>query len=212
MVRPPSRSTLLPNLPDAPRGIGVLREPGGVHLSMPQPGRSWVSLRLALVAVFALAALVTALRIHSGGTMARQTLYGFEFFAALVVAAAAPLSVAAAVRRREVVLTEGVLLLREGRSDMGDCLRESMRAVRLVPEQRDRVRIELEAEVSPRKARVMLGPSGELDENEDVVVLLTLPHSPRPEAEFIATAIASWADIELERESQARPVDGSAIA
>lgn len=198
-------------LPPPVGGIRILRTPSALTLSMPQPGRRAVLLRLGAAAATAGVTFVLALVAHPPQRLAAVGVGIVAVAAALAAAVLVPLVVAAAWQRRRVVLTEGVLLLQEGGEGLNDALRDDVRAVRLHAAADGRTAtIEIEVTVSGIALRQAAALAPQPADDEEVVALLALDHEPRERAQYLATVVAAWADVALETTAAPAPRAGTA--
>jgi hypothetical protein len=188
-------------LPPAPAGLVVRREETQVRLVSALPGRGVAAIALGVVAMLSIAALITALRAHPATMPALVAWWVVVPLSSLIAAIASPLAIGALLLRRLVVLTPGVLLVREGRGRIGagaSCLRTAVRAVETSGDGRASAALRVHAELSPTAAR-LLGVAGSDPTADAPGAVLQVCRGERPEvARFLGQVIADWADVPLE--------------
>lgn len=186
-------------LPTAPSGVHVSRERASVRITAPLPGSRVLAWALLLVAALAVAAFLAALRAQPGTTAMAAAWWAVVICSALAAIVTTPLAALAWRARRLVVITPGVLLVREGAGPFhadASCLRGSVRAVETVADGHGHVAVRVESELSPTALR-MLGMELE-DPDSDMLMALPVCRGEQPEvARFYGEVIAHWAHAPL---------------
>jgi hypothetical protein len=192
----------------APAGMTVRREETSLSLASPLPGRRAAALVLALLSVLAIGALVASLRAHPASSAATAAWWVVVTCSALSAAITAPLAFFATRMRRLVVLTPGVLVVREGwgpAKSTASCLRETIRLVEFEPLAEGRASLRVVAELSPTALRLLgiADPAADGgDEDAVSAASITVCRGERREvALFLGRLIAEWADVRLVEEA-----------
>jgi hypothetical protein len=192
----------------APAGMTVRREETSLSLASPLPGRRAAALLLGLLTLLAVGALVAAVRAHPATAAASAAWWVVVSCSALSVAITAPLAVLATRMRRLVVLTPGVLVVREGwglAKSTASCLRETIRLVEFESLPEGRASLRVVAELSPTALRLLgiRDPAADGgDEDAVSAASISVCRGERREvAIFLGRLIAEWADVRFVEET-----------
>jgi hypothetical protein len=187
--------------------MSVRREETSLSLASPLPGRRAAAMVLALLTVLAVGALAAAVRAHPATSATTAAWWVVVSCSALSAAITAPLAVFAMRMRRLVVLTPGVLVVREGwgpAQSTASCLRETIRLVEFEALPEGRASLRVVAELSPTALRLLgiTDPAAESGDEEAVsAASITVCRAERREvALFLGRLIAEWADVRFVEE------------
>ncbi len=183
------------DLARAPRGVRVSEEGGCVRFRMPLPDRLMHLGSLLLIAAVCLCAIAWGVRSHHGSLLVVALRWTTMATACAGLAIAVPIAIRVLMVRRELVLTQGVLILREAVE--ATCLRESVRTVRVLDQGRDGAALEIEAEFSALAARMATGEDPVVGDDELVLAVLALRGERHERAAYLARVVAAWAQVEV---------------
>ncbi len=189
-------------VPTPPVGLRVVREETCVRIVSGLPRHRLLAVGLLMLTVLAVATVIAAWSVRPDHVVALIAWWTIVPVSVAVALVCPPLAALALAMRRVVVLTPGVLVVREGLGRLrneGSCLRSSVRTVDadLAPDGSS-ISVRVEAELSPTALR-LLGADPEsvrLEDDETVVALLPVCSGERREVgEFLGRVIADWAEV-----------------
>ena len=189
-------------VPTPPAGLRVIREETCLRIVSGLPRHRLVAVIMLGLTTLAVASVVAAWSERPDHGIALVAWWVIVPVSATVALVCPTLAALALAMRRVVVLTPGVLVVREGIGRMrteGSCLRTAVRTVDAqVEPDGSSLAVNVEAELSPTALR-LFGADPEavrVEDDETIVALLPVCRGERREVgEFLGRVIADWAEV-----------------